>query len=268
MPTPKKYESKQDFISRCIPYVKKEHKDYIYQYSNAVCYNIWMRHKQENEDMSKKERILLHLNTELEGHVNLAKDDEFVIDRCTMLVGNGTYNGVFFPAEELEKSFFTFEGRPINLNHSSENVEDIVGYVVDTEFDEGRLTCRPVFDEETAKYNEAMGYIKSRFHAGDIPNVSVGIWLDRMLEEDEETGKERYVARNIDGDHLALVVHGACNPGDGCGIGLSSDKTITTPNDTLTITHDEYVEDVDIYKDLEIELMKEKIKEQKIFLEE
>jgi len=228
---PNSDESRNEYTSFCIKWMidNKEYPNTEEGRKQAAghCYSIYdeWKKKQKNERQSK-ERLMLHLDAQLFGHLDLSSNkEELKIDRCTMLVGDGTYNGVFFPKEELELSYGSFEKKPINLNHSADAVEDIVGYLEDVRYNDGKITAKPVFDEETGKYKSAMGYMKSRFNAGSVPNVSVGVWLDRLNEEDE-SGKERMTARNLDGDHLALVVHGACNPNDGCGIGMSENQPI------------------------------------------
>lgn len=230
----------------------------------------------------KQKKILVQLSTPLSCHYELEEDDnsEFMIDRCTMLVGDGTYNGMYFPASELEKCYKTFEGKPININHSDEKIEDIVGYLKDVDFKDGKITAVPVFDEETSKYDEAMGYIKSRVNAGDIPNVSVGIWLERRNDE-LENGDMRPTAYNCEGDHLALVVHGACNPESGCGIGLSTVDSSTFDTCTFSpvdyvidsgewgkVTLSAYTQDDSLYEEVEKELIKEKIRKLKLEKEE
>jgi len=210
--------------------------------------------------MKEKERIMLHLDAKLNCFFELSdkKESELKIDRCTMLVGDGTYNGVFFPCEEIEKAFMSFEGKPININHNAETVEDIVGHLKDVRYEDGKLTATPIFNEKTVKYDAVMGYINSRFEAKDIPNVSVGVWLNRELEENGETKEKRYVARELEGDHLAVVVHGACNPGDGCGIGIGL-------NNDVTISHDEYVARDEEYERMKlmVEIEKTKLEEEK-----
>lgn len=308
MPVPRKDESKDDFIGRCIPYVKKEGTAKDNSQAVAICNSIWKKNKEENKKMSNKKRILLHFDAKLKCSYKLSENsdgelgDDIGIDSCTMLVGDGIYNGVRFPSSEIEKAYHTFSGKPINLNHSDDRVEDIVGYIKDVEYKDNKLTCKPVFNEDTAKYKEAIGFIKSRFDAGDIPNVSIGVWLDREIEENEETGEQEFVARELEGDHLALVVHGACNPSDGCGIGIGLEQekpilvahggetiipldnsnsmntnyaTETKPieysistNDTYTAKHDDYIEKNEEYKDLEIKIIKEEIKKQKLRMEE
>jgi hypothetical protein len=275
MPAPRKDESKDDFISRCIPYVIREGTTDDSSQAAAICHNIWKKHKEKNEaDNMKAKKILFQLSTPLSCHYELEEQDsEFMIDRCTMLVGDGMYNGMYFPASELEKCYKTFEGKPININHSDEKIEDIVGYLRDVDFKDGRITAVPVFDEETSKYDEAMGYIKSRVNAGDIPNVSVGIWLSRQ-DEVLEDGEIRPTAYDCEGDHLALVVHGACSPESGCGIGLSNCEYNTFSLSPVTYTIDSgdwgkitlstYTKDEDLYKEVEKEILKEKIKKFKL----
>jgi hypothetical protein len=85
-------------------------------------------------------------------------------------------------------------------------------------------------------------------------------------------GKMRLTARNLQGDHYAIVTRGACSPEQGCGIGLSAsdnNSIISTnigyyQNGTITIFNDDKKWDVDKeIKDklkIEIEIEKEKLK--------
>lgn len=170
-----------------------------------------------------KRKVLFHLTADFKGNRGFAQfkeDDTATTYDTTMIVGNGTYNGVYFPEEELRKAAESFQGVPINLDHNDDTIKDVVGYVSDVVYDNGSLRSRTVFDKDTKEYDTAIGYIKSRNRAGDIPNVSIGVWLE-LEEEQLDDNDTRLVARNLEGDHLAVVVHGACNPDDGCGIGMS-----------------------------------------------
>jgi hypothetical protein len=102
--------------------------------------------------------------------------------------------------------------------------------------------------------------------ANRTPNVSVGVWIDRV-EEKMDNDETRMTARNLEADHLALVVHGACSPEAGCGIGLSNEETIPIliiddETDVVKIPSEEYV-DKDLYEDLRKKILIEKIKEAK-----
>ena len=272
IPVPNKGESEKDFIKRCIPYVIKEGKEA--DQASAICHSIWKRKHEQGVDKIDKERVYLCLSAELNCFYDLEKDkSELEVDTCTILVGDGYYNGIYFPKEELGKNFMNWDKVPINLNHSDDKIEDIVGFIENPQFDGHKLTVTPVFSEETVKYDAAMGFIKSRIKASRVPNVSVGVWLDRVVEEMDE-GETRITARNLEPDHLALVVQGACSPESGCGIGLSENNPITIQlsenvevdsdgNISIDILSDEYVDKDEIYK-LKKEILKEKIKEEKL----
>jgi hypothetical protein len=137
-----------------------------------------------------------------------------------MLVGDGTYNGLFVPTKELRKAAVSMDRQPLNLDHSY-LVADEIGYVIEPKMKAAALKGLLILNPETANYATAKGYIKNRFAAGKPPEVSVGFWCD-VLDEEDEKGDRRYVAQNIEFDHLALVTRGACSPADGAGVGLSS----------------------------------------------
>jgi len=260
MPEPRKGENKKDFIKRCIPYIIREGKNNAE--AVAICYSIWERSKKETNSM-ENERVLLHLCTPMFKPMDLKEDErqhEIDFYRATILVGDGTYNGIYFPREELQRAFMSWDRQPINLDHS-DRVEDIVGYIKDVAYDlkNSKITVQPVIADYLPKSVVAKGYIASRLEAGAIPEVSVGVWVDREYEEDEN-GNERLTARNLQGDHLALVTRGACSPKDGCGIGLNQNEPI---NDTFTFSI-EYNED-DEKERLMKELLKEKIKKEELY---
>jgi len=245
MPTPNTGESQKDFVSRCIPYVIKEGTAKDNSQAAAICHSIWKKHK--GQKMS--ERVLLHLCANLSVRpvlVNEQADTDVTIERSTILVGDGTYNGIFFPVEEVRKATLGFNKQPIVLDHS-DMVEDTVGYIDEPMFEGNKITVKPILDPDTFKYKVAKGFIDSRLRANAIPEVSVGIWCDKAFEDFDES--ERLVARNLQPDHLAIVTRGACSPQDGCGIGLQ--------NDEITVT---VVSDSDKYNYLIKEILKQKLK--------
>ena len=211
-----------------------------------------------------KERILLHLNATITKHMTKLADGERSAD-TTLIVGNGTYNGIYFPTEELEKAFLSFQGVPINLDHSDDKVGDIVGYIDKPCMDGDKLMATSVLDPDTSKFKVANGYVRSRFNAGKIPNVSIGVWLDRVEEPlSKHSDDTRLVARNIGADHLGIVVHGACNPDDGCGIGIndmSDEKIVDWVFNDVALNDDEY-DNIDV--DLTTTMLKEEIKREKL----
>ena len=264
-------EERNEYASFCIKYMI-DHGEYPNtekgrEIAAGHCYSIYDEWKKKNrnkeESDMKKDRVLLHLNGTPMLRPLILEDDgkkRVEFDRSTILVGDGTYNGVYFPKEELEKAYKSWDRQPINLDHS-EKVEDIVGYVLKPVYDKvnNKITVKPFINDYMPKARVAYGYINSRLEAGTIPEVSVGVWVDREHELDENGEITRIVARNLQGDHLALVTRGACSPQDGCGIGLQK-------NDTITIPHDNYVGIPIINEEIEVlkkEILKLKIKEAK-----
>jgi len=55
MPTPRSGESKEDYISRCIPQLKDEGKEQ--KQAIAICYNMWER---RNENIEFKLERYIH----------------------------------------------------------------------------------------------------------------------------------------------------------------------------------------------------------------
>jgi len=208
-------------------------------------------------------RIYLKLYTKMfKPSINREKPKLFSgFDRATMIVGDGTYNGIYFPAEELEKAYKTWENQPVNLDHS-ERTEDEVGFIKEVVYDtiNKRITARPFINDLAPKAAIAAGFINGRLAAGTIPEVSIGVWVDRE-EETDDNGDVRFTARNLQGDHLALVTRGACSPDDGCGIGMSKKEPMHT---SVTIHFEDYVKKDELYEDLKVKILKEKIKKERL----
>ena len=211
--------------------------------------------------MTNKRKVLFHLSGSIELPIKKLDetDEQFYNEYNTvMIVGDGEYNSTYFPADEVEKAVSSFEGVPININHNDETIEDIVGYVKDVKYEDKKLYATAIFDRRTSKYGAVNGYIQSRKSANDVPNVSIGVWIDVA---EEKIGKEiKTVARNLRGDHLAVVVRGACNPEDGCGIYTYPSDSFKTPyttgwdntqevlKETMDEIKDKYL--IEIYKTL------------------
>lgn len=273
IPTPNKGESQKDFISRCIPIVINEGTTDDQSQAAAICYSIWRRSKQKEESDMKKDRVLLHLCAKIEPYYQLNENMDkketsanMGLLRSTILNGNGTYNGIYFPEEELEKAYHTWDKQPINYDHS-DRVKDTIGDVFNPIYEKGRITAELSIDGYPESEN-AMRYIESRKRAGAIPEVSVGVWVDRIYEA-QENGEDRLTARNLQGDHLALVTRGACSPQDGCGIGLAEFKPISIPEETNNKFVISFIYDKDeitnkVKEELEKGILKEQIKKERL----
>ena len=251
MPVPKEKESEKDFVNRCIPYLINEGKhpntDKGRKAAAGECYGIY-RNKDKHKGSLDGKRELLFLNA------NIIDSDT---ERSTILIGDSVFNGIYFPSDEIEKAFSSWDKKPINLDHS-DKVEDIVGYVVEPKYDKAtkKLSVKPVLDDSMHKTVIAKGYIDGRKKAGGVPEVSVGVWMDKIPIEnfEERTDGAMYIAHELQGDHLAIVSHGACSPEKGCGIGLSKNDSVTIP-----VVEDKYDYD-EMRKKLELETEIEKEK--------
>lgn len=137
-----------------------------------------------------------------------------------MVVGDGVYNGVLVPTDELGKAADTFDHQPLNIDHSW-RVEDEVGFIDKPVLQGKVLRAMMHLNPKTAKYAVAKAYIDNRVAAGTVPEVSIGFYCD--VDEAEDGA---FVARDMKGDHLALVTRGACSPEDGAGVGLSRKQEV------------------------------------------
>jgi len=229
-------------------------------------------YKHKGGNITKKDRVFLKLCAKLEPADVKNSEGVYEIARTTMLIGDGIFNGRLFPKEEMEKSLSAWEGKPFILNHDSYDIGQVVGFLTDAKIEGDKLTVQPVLDPVTKNYDVAKGYIQSRFNAGDTPNVSVGMYVDNRYE-DINGVEDQWVVRNWKPDHLGIVMNGACNPDDGCGIGMSNS---TNYNNLFTFeSKGEIIIPIKIdltylskndkeRKELEKEILIEEIKEEKL----
>lgn len=246
--------------------MKKEHPDWDSDKCAAVCHSIWRRkHKGEKMD---DDRVLLHLgamglNT-FQEIINESGETKTGIQRTTMLVGDKTYNGIYFSKKEIEKSVLKWNTMPFMYDHSS-SVYDMIGELKETQFQKstGKLSTVPVVEGYPLS-ESAMQSIDTIQSKGRVPNVSVGVYASRKWLSDKEIEEGKYpkgtyaVAEDLEPDHLALVIHGACSPEDGCGVGLRNDSA------TISLIDNEYVESDEIEKlKLQIKIKELELEEEK-----
>lgn len=108
----------------------------------------------------------------------------------------GTWNGLFYPREELRKSYKDLIGKPLMIDHSS-SVRDLVGKVTNAWFNEALNAIEfeaEIIDEEIAK----------KVIEGLVKGVSVGVVVDRVKEGNH------LVARNFEFKELSIVLVPAC----------------------------------------------------------
>jgi len=108
----------------------------------------------------------------------------------------GTFNGAFYPAEEIEKSYKTLLGKPFMINHSKD-VRDNIGKIT-------KVWWEP---KEKSMYFEAEidnEEFYSKIKEGKLTGVSVGVLTNKMIRG------RKIVATDLIFKELSLVVIPAC----------------------------------------------------------
>jgi len=111
-------------------------------------------------------------------------------------ISEGEWNGIFYPAKELEKGYKSLEGRPLRIDHSSSS-RDIIGKVIKSVY----VSEKKWIEFEAIVSDED---IAQKLLDKLIDSVSVGVLIDK----DEVDGKP--VARNLEFKELSLVDDPAC----------------------------------------------------------
>jgi len=155
------------------------------------------------------------------------KELQLIPDTVVMGRGNFTYyhpflGEVYVKEEDLIQSIETWKDSYLVLNHSRD-IEDIVGHLEDIHYSDGKLSARPVIDDERPKAEYAKAHIHAMIRNGRIPHVSWAFSFSHTKED--VNGKSMWCAKNIRGLHLGMVDQGQCSPADGCGIGLCNEST-------------------------------------------
>ena len=217
---PKAGESQSEYVSYCIKYMI-DHGEYPNtkkgrEEAAGQCYSRY-RNRGKHEDM--REKITLCASMSVANLIDKDKDTIGISDGVTMIIGDTTYNGRYFPVEELQQSIKAWEGMPIVLDHN-ETIENVVGHIEDVKLDAKRLRAIPYIDNYE-KSHMAKTYIDEQRRLGQHANVSISAWY-RPSFETINGNENTLVTRDLEPAHLAIVVHGACSPSKGCGIGLEA----------------------------------------------
>ena len=111
----------------------------------------------------------------------------------------GTWNGIFYPAEEIEKAGASLIGKPLRVDHSK-NVRDIVGKVTATRWNPGEKQLE--FDAEVLDPVTAELIVN-----GLVDGVSVGVEVDRY----KRPNGWDILAKNLLFQELSIVSVPACD---------------------------------------------------------
>lgn len=140
-------------------------------------------------------RQLEHIHlSEFKIHQVLAEGSNLRISGIA--ISEGTWNGIFYPAEELEKAYLGLGNKPLRIDHST-STRDIVGKVIKSTW----VGTKKWIEFEAIVTD---GDIIQKLLNNLIESVSVGVLIDNV----EENGVQ--IARNLEFKELSLVDDPAC----------------------------------------------------------
>ena len=120
-------------------------------------------------------------------------------------LSEGKFNGVYYRAEDLQKSYKTLEGKDITKDHGK-SIDDIIGKIISVRWNPEKERIEgigEIYDKEIAK----------KIHQGLIKGVSVEVFVDHVKTEHGLT------AANLEFAALSIVQKPAC-PVPKCGINV------------------------------------------------
>lgn len=144
-------------------------------------------------------------------------------------------NDIMYPAAEIEKSFTSLNDTPAPLGHPMVNGQFIsakhpVGYNLasvgawneNVRRENGRVFLDKVIDVQVAERTSEGKAVLNAIEAGDPIHTSTGLLC--YLENAAEGSEHKYIAREIEFDHDAILLNeeGAATPEQGVGMMVNS----------------------------------------------
>lgn len=171
-------------------------------------------------------------------------DEHIVIRGVVPVVDDVVMNGGLYPAEEINKSFKTLEGKQMPLGHpkiggeyvSADTPRAVNQYHVGAWQENVRKDGERVvmdmkinrrYAESTDKGKRLIERLDAMMTGNDAEpiHVSTGLLLQREMNSGKSKGKKHsWIARNMQFDHTAILLDepGAATPGEGVGIFVNS----------------------------------------------
>ena len=186
VPTPKKGESKEDFIARFMSNVAMKDEYTDQKQRIAVAHSTWRNKNKESSDWH-----VIEFSAPIQE--NAFVNDEFII-KGIAINETTTHNGHKYIAEELEPASKTLIGKPLLIDHNN-SVEAIKGTVSKSFWNS---TARNVQFE--AKIMDKT--IREMVKDGRIKNVSIGAFAQDLVKDEDS---DSYIAKGIKFAELSLV---------------------------------------------------------------
>lgn len=235
MPTPQSGESRDDFVSRCIPEVLRDETAESQEQAVAICFDIWRRRDNQAAGDDSRYMTLRGLAQTADLRTAQFRGREHLVVPVVAMVGNSivrpmnSEDAELVPSEVLRRAPIGWDGRPVVMGHPTDGngsanrprtLENLsFGQLFNTRFHDGRLKTEAWIDVEMAT---ALGgdskRVLERVRNHETVEVSIGAWITG--EHVDDTGGFGFVWTEVVPDHLAMLpedARGACSVDMGCG---------------------------------------------------
>lgn len=227
LPTPQSGESRDDFLNRCIPIAEKESDSN--EQAVAICMTQYRTNAMNQIRVNLKTKVN---NAKIRREIRNGK--EHIIVPSATLPDNVVMNGGLYPAEEIEKSYKSLERTPAPLGHplvngqyvSARDVDAINNFWVGAYNENvirknGRVFLDKVIDVEVANSSDKGRELLDAINEGKPIHTSTGLLVNQEPVEGEDY---KWIARNMDFDHDAILINeaGAAGPEQGVGMMVNS----------------------------------------------
>jgi len=247
IPTPRKGESQNNFISRCISAVKKSDPDRPNKQVQAICFSKWRGEEVGEiikENVSVKYLMPVEIKESIEGAARIFG---------TAITATTSRNGITYTVEGL-KDNDSLDGKNISVGHG-DSPADNVAVINNTEWDgNGRNYYAQLFN--TARYPDAIEMVKNKL----MQFVSIEAVVPKLIKKEGKV-----IAQNPEFLGLAFVK----NPGvreasaalQGESFGFALEEAFTTKN---IISEENIMEEKEQPKEEVVE-KKEEVAEQVVY---
>lgn len=199
-------------------------------------------------------------NSRIRKTTNDRGDEVWVIPSYTT-PDNCIMNGGLYPADEIEKSYFTLEGTPAPLSHpvdaegnylSANSPDGVIYYqcgifnknvkrVKDAKYGH-RIYVEKHLHVETAKQTERGRRVLDAIEKNEPIHTSTGVILDVIEEQGKHNGKEyQWRAKDMVFDHDCILLdeQGAATPDDGVGLFVNSNllRNVNIDGRSMAVNH-------------------------------
>lgn len=242
IPSPRKEESQDDFVSRCVGNSTMV-KDFPDQEQRlAVCFDSFRDNTKHGKDKEKK-KVKSNMIT-FKAETGKSRKEKFNDIEHLVIPVVALVEGVLHSANseqpelalasEFGKAPAGWNGRPVTINHPeirgqkvSANSPEVleteqIGQLFNTVLDGKKLKTEAWINTERAsELGDEIESTVQRLLDGEVVEVSTGLFSDIEPEEGIHEGDPfSGVWRNVVPDHLAVLTAGnvgACSIADGCG---------------------------------------------------